>query len=645
MPFNGSGSFSTKYNWQNDAALVLNISSSRMQGQDEDMAAGLSLCLTKDGQQVPIANIPMGGFRITQLGAPVSDTDAAQMAWVQAKISAIAPYGVGLPTVSSIAAVHALDSTKVAEVLSLGYFANGDGGGGPYYFDPADTTSGAYFTGSISGTTLTVTGVTNGAIAKGQAIRGQGIAAGTYITALGTGIGGTGTYTVNVNQTSPSTQISADNGGTLIVGSDGARWKLRWGACVTLRQFGAMADGSDSTYKYNSFATFVFSSGVTGHVEAGTYSFANPVTMDWGAAPQGANFTGDGINRSVLDLSAVTTSVPFLMTDSVGSEAMFYATFRDIGIKGNYAGPVLQIGQESYADAFNSCDFKIGVNNLNATTAAIGTELNGVYNSDIFLITNCAGHGVGLRARQLQFSRVFGSAGNADAALYLTGGYSFGNVFHALDLEVVNTAVKIDVSTASHNTWIGGQFVYTNGSGPSVAAIDATAGSNNRFIGVNFSSTSAIVAGMVGIIVYGPGADEGSETLGGLTISPPSGDGSIALDSVTANGASMAFRRAGSIRWSMQRNNATESGSNVGSNLLITRYSDTGVSIDNPVALDRGTGNVTLLRLAASAVGFFGAGITATRPTVSGSRASGAALTSLIGVLSSLGLITDSTTV
>lgn len=64
-------------------------------------------------------------------------------------------------------------------------------------------------TGSISGTTLTVTAVASGSLAPGQKITGTGIAAGTYITAKGTGTGGTGTYTVGIAQTVASTTISA----------------------------------------------------------------------------------------------------------------------------------------------------------------------------------------------------------------------------------------------------------------------------------------------------------------------------------------------------------------------------------------------------------------------------------------------------
>jgi len=57
------------------------------------------------------------------------------------------------------------------------------------------------FTGAISGTTLTVSAVASGNLAVGQTLYGPGIAAGTVITAAGTGTGGTGTYTIGISQT------------------------------------------------------------------------------------------------------------------------------------------------------------------------------------------------------------------------------------------------------------------------------------------------------------------------------------------------------------------------------------------------------------------------------------------------------------
>ena len=61
--------------------------------------------------------------------------------------------------------------------------------------------SGASFTADISGTTMTVSAVASGVLAVGQVINATGIAGGTRITALGTGAGGTGTYTVSHSQT------------------------------------------------------------------------------------------------------------------------------------------------------------------------------------------------------------------------------------------------------------------------------------------------------------------------------------------------------------------------------------------------------------------------------------------------------------
>lgn len=72
---------------------------------------------------------------------------------------------------------------------------------------------GAVFTGSISGFTLTITGLTSGAVAIGQTLVGSGITAGTKITSFNTGAGGVagavGTYTLNTSQTVGSTAITA----------------------------------------------------------------------------------------------------------------------------------------------------------------------------------------------------------------------------------------------------------------------------------------------------------------------------------------------------------------------------------------------------------------------------------------------------
>lgn len=64
-------------------------------------------------------------------------------------------------------------------------------------------------TGSIAGTTLTVTAVTSGSLQVGNVLSGTGVTAGTKITGLLTGTGAAGTYTVSASQTVASTSITA----------------------------------------------------------------------------------------------------------------------------------------------------------------------------------------------------------------------------------------------------------------------------------------------------------------------------------------------------------------------------------------------------------------------------------------------------
>ncbi len=72
----------------------------------------------------------------------------------------------------------------------------------------------ASFTASISGVTMTVSAVASGTLAVGQFVYGADAASGTIITALGTGTGGTGTYTVAVNQTVPSEAMTTATAGS-----------------------------------------------------------------------------------------------------------------------------------------------------------------------------------------------------------------------------------------------------------------------------------------------------------------------------------------------------------------------------------------------------------------------------------------------
>lgn len=81
---------------------------------------------------------------------------------------------------------------------------------------------------------------------------------------------GAGTYLLDAADTT-----SVDNGGTVIVATDGGRWKLLHGGTVSVRQFGAKADGTDDSLKIQA----AIDSGLKVIVPEGTYYLALSQTL------------------------------------------------------------------------------------------------------------------------------------------------------------------------------------------------------------------------------------------------------------------------------------------------------------------------------------------------------------------------------
>jgi hypothetical protein len=131
-------------------------------------------------------------------------------------------------------------------------------------------------TGSISGTTLTVTAVTAGALAIGSTITGTGVTSGTKITSFLTGSGNVGTYAVSASQTVSSTTITdvASTGMirynstlTTFEGYDGSNWGSIGG--------GATGGGTDNVF-WNNDQTVNTSYSIPASTNAGTFG---PVTI------------------------------------------------------------------------------------------------------------------------------------------------------------------------------------------------------------------------------------------------------------------------------------------------------------------------------------------------------------------------------
>lgn len=163
----------------------------------------------------------------TTSGSPLAGTAAVggaatrQFAGILVNSKEYALFGT---TGAPLGATLALPDYSVGTLLTMGQVVvsldNQPNVGDLVTYDPADGSLSSIpptvnFVGSSSTTTLTVASISSGQIQIGMLIgtpNNPGVTPGTYITALGSGLGGTGTYTISISQSiAGSTAISVPN--------------------------------------------------------------------------------------------------------------------------------------------------------------------------------------------------------------------------------------------------------------------------------------------------------------------------------------------------------------------------------------------------------------------------------------------------
>lgn len=115
MPFNGYGSY-TPPTPAYPAVANTTILSASFNTIIGDMAAALSNCLTKDGQQSVTNNIPMAGFKLTGLGTGTAATDAINLGQTQ---NALQNWAVGAGTGDAITASFTPAVTALTDGMTL----------------------------------------------------------------------------------------------------------------------------------------------------------------------------------------------------------------------------------------------------------------------------------------------------------------------------------------------------------------------------------------------------------------------------------------------------------------------------------------------------------------------------------------------
>ena len=209
--------------------------------------------------------------------------------------------------------------------------------------------SSSNFTGSISGTTLTVTAITSGTLLQGQILTGIGVTNLTQILNQLTGVsGGIGTYTVNISQsvssgtilgtfTSSSSFTATITGGTTLV-TTGTTGTITLGQVITGSGITAgttVIAQTLGTVGGNGTYTITTSGNVSSIPTTGSYTTASPNTAFFNGSISGTTLTintltsgiivpgqiltGTGVSNVTLFTGSIPISSSILTVSSVTS--------------------------------------------------------------------------------------------------------------------------------------------------------------------------------------------------------------------------------------------------------------------------------------------------------------------------------------
>ena len=169
----------------------------------------------------------------------------------------------------------------------------------------------AQFIGSVSGTTLTVTSMKSGTLAVGQQLFGVGVTSETIITALGSGSGGVGTYTINLSQTVASqtlntaavaARVTGSISGTVLTVSAVTSGTLYPGQ--TIQGTGVTAGTIITALGGSAALSYSITSGGTG------YAVGDTITVTGGIYSQQATYTVASVAAGVVTgLTTVSNGV------------------------------------------------------------------------------------------------------------------------------------------------------------------------------------------------------------------------------------------------------------------------------------------------------------------------------------------------
>ena len=355
MSYNGAGTFLINSAGQ---PVVPNttISETVFNALTADLATGLSTAITKDGQTTATANLPMGGFKLTNLGAGTASTDSARLGQVQSGAATLIAItgtdtvvGTLTPTLTAYAAgqqfsfVAAATNTTSMTLNIDGLGAKAITRSGATALIAGDITVGKMITVIYDGTQFQ-TSDARVPISTGVSGLGTGVA-----TALGVAVTGSGSVVLSASPTLTGTMTAATisattvgattvnattgafsgaiTGGVTATGSTTSRTlATRFADTANVKDYGAIGNGvANDTAAIQAAINYMdttYSGGIV-FVPAGNYYVPGGLTLKGGV-----ELVGEG--RGSTTIQAQTVDVTVITFDATSN----YAALRNLFISG-----------------------------------------------------------------------------------------------------------------------------------------------------------------------------------------------------------------------------------------------------------------------------------------------------------------------
>jgi|LakMenE01Jun11ns_1017448.scaffolds.fasta_scaffold9959246_24 hypothetical protein len=543
MSFNGSGTFVINSAGQPVVANTV-ISATTFNALTADLANGLSTCITKDGQTTPTANIPMGGFKITNLATGTAATDAATVAQIQSN-------GAALVTVTGTDTLVGTLTPALTTYVT----------GAVYYFIAPATNTGAVTLnidtlGAKNVTRDGTTALVAGDITSGEMVavvydgtRFQLISAVNSVTNLNV----SGTLTV-AGATTLNGNLQVGNAGADTVNFQASGWTLTNNVSVT----GTWADiGTITTADING-GTIDGTTIGGGTAAAGTFTTATATT---GNITTVNATTVDSTNLEVTNLKAKDGTAAGSIADSTGVVTLNSVVATTADINGGtidattIGGSSPAVGNFTTVSAASAVFTTATITTVNTTTL----DLTNLEVTNIKAKDGTASMVIDDATGKVNVTTVSAASMNAGVAAVTTLTATGASVASAnLGVAVVTNLTATGASVASMNAGVAlftnATVTTLNATGASIASANignlqftaASIASINAGVAVitNLTATSASIASMNAGVALLTTATVTSLTATGASIASAN-VGTAVVTGLTVTNASIASANAG----------------------------------------------------------------------------------------------------